>query len=343
MPETAVSASRPANPHAARLYWSGADLSERLRVTPRTVRRDVDRLRQLGYTIDARRGTAGRYRPGFGTGIPPLLLDGDEAVAVALALRDTTAGGLAGIEEASLQALIKLEQSLPAMLRRRVDTLQRIVIPLTGPGPIVAIDTLMTVASAARDTLELRIDYTSHKGTRIRHLVELHRVVHVGALWYLVAWDTEKEAWRTYRLDRLSLTALPGRRIRPRAFPDDDVTAYVAAGITMKPYPHRCRITVLAPADVVGDLIGPTRGTVRAITDSTREVIGGSVSLQEMALWIARLDLDVIVHEPPELAEQLTTVADPPPERQRASGCRDARYPSSPETVSTISPTAVAD
>ena len=170
------------------------------------------------------------------------------------------------------------------MLRRRVDTLQRIVIPLTGPGPIVTIDTLMMVASAARDTLQLRIDYTSDKGMKIRRLVEPHRVVHVADLWYLVAWDTEKNAWRTYRLDRLSLTALPGRRFEPRTFPDDDVTAYVAAGVTMKPYPHRCRITALAPADVVGEPIGPTRKTVRAITDLTCEVIGSSVILQEMAL-----------------------------------------------------------
>ena len=190
---------------------SGTDLSDRLGVT--RVRCDATSTASdsSGTSSTRARGSAGGYRLGFGTGIPPLLLDGDEAVAVALALRDTTAGELAGIEEAALQALIKLEQSLPAMLRRRVDTLQRVVIPLTGPGPIVAIDTLMTVASAARDTLQLRIDYTSHKGTKIRRLVEPHRVVHVADLWYLVAWG-HREGGVAHLPTR---PALPHRAARP--------------------------------------------------------------------------------------------------------------------------------
>ena len=287
----------------ARHDWTADELARRLEVTTRTVRRDVDRLRRLGYTVDSRTGTGGGYQLGFGTGMPPLLLDGDEAVAVAVALRSTTASGVLGTEEAALQALVKLEQALPAALRRRVELLQQTVVPLTGPGPVVAVDTLLAVAQTVRDRRQLHADYVTHSGREARLLVEPHALVHVRSLWYLLAWNPERDDWRTYRLDRLTPRST-GRAFTPHE-DAPDAREHVSAGITTSVYPFRCRLTVRAPAAVVGELVGPLQGQVRALDDSSCEVTGGSVSLQEMALWVARLDQEVVVHEPPELRAHL--------------------------------------
>lgn len=196
--------------------WSGADLAERLGVTVRTVRRDVDRLRALGYPVHARQGTAG-YRLGAGATLPPLILDDDEAVAVAVGLRTATAGSVAGIEETSLRALAKLEHVLPSRLRHRVRTLQEATLRAgNAPGPQVSADSLMTIADACRRSERLRLDYTTPRGEHSRRTVEPHRLISFGRQWYLVAWDTDREDWRTFRVDRLSPPTPTGPRFAPR-------------------------------------------------------------------------------------------------------------------------------
>lgn len=219
----------------ARRDWSGAQLCERLGVTPRTVRRDVDRLRQLGYPVDANPGPGGGYRLGAGAVLPPLLLDDEEAVAVAVGLRSATMSGLAGIEETAVQALAKLEQLLPARLRHRVQSVQSVIVPMPGTGPTVDVDVLLAVASSVRDHQQLRADYRRHDGTQSRRVLEPHRIVHSGRRWYVVAWDAERADWRTFRLDRLSPRIPTGPRFTPREPPEPDLAAYTSRGISTGP------------------------------------------------------------------------------------------------------------
>lgn len=289
--------------------WRSRELAERLEVTERTVRRDVDRLRALGYPVEARPGLGGGYRLGVGAEMPPLLLDGDEAVALAVALRGAAHVGLAGVEEAALSALTKVEQSLPARYRHRVATLQQAVVPLTGPGPHVDTDVLLTVAGAVRDRQRLRADYRRHDGTESRRTLEPHRIVHAGHVWYLLAWDTDRADWRTLRLDRLRPVLPTGPAFVPRQLPDPDPSRFTAAGITTRVYRYRCRATFRAAAEVVAASITPTIGIVTPIDDSACEVVCGSNSLDEVVLWFGLLDVDFEVHEPPELRDRLRTLA----------------------------------
>jgi predicted DNA-binding transcriptional regulator YafY len=288
--------------------WTGIDLAGRLGITQRTVRRDIDRLRRLGYPVDARPGTGGGYRLGTGAVLPPLLLDDDEAVAMAVGLRSATLSGVAGIEETALRALTKLEQVLPARPRHRVQTLQAAIVHMVGSGPDTAVDVLLAVASAVRDSQQLRADYRRHDGTESPRVLEPHRIVHSGRRWYLVAWDAEREAWRTFRLDRLSPRTPTGPRFAPREAPEPDIARYTSKGITTGAYRYRCRFTVLAPIDVVAGHIGPTIGVVTPIDGSSCEVISGSNSLDEMALYIGLIGQDIVVHEPTELLEHLAAL-----------------------------------
>ncbi len=186
--------------------WSGGDLADRLGVTPRTVRRDIDRLRELGYPVHSTPGTAGGYQLGAGAELPPLLLDDEEAVAVAVGLRSAAEGSVEGIEETSVRALAKLEQVLPHHLRRRVGALTAFTVPMPGRtgGPRVDAATLTELAHACRDCQRLRFDYVSHDGTVTRRNVEPHRLVSTQRRWYLVAWDVDRADWRTYRADRIT-------------------------------------------------------------------------------------------------------------------------------------------
>ncbi len=288
--------------------WSGLNLAGRLRVTERTVRRDIDRLRQLGYPVDARPGTGGGYRLGTGAVLPPLLLDDDEAVAVAVGLRSATLSGLAGIEETAVRALAKLELMLPPRLRHRVQTLQSTVVAMIGPGPQTDVDVLLAVASAVRDHQQLRADYRRHDGTTSRRVLEPHRIVASGRRWYLVAWDVDRADWRTFRLDRLAPRTPTGPRFAPRDAPDPDIAAYTSRGITTDAYRYRCRVTVQAPAHVVADHIGPTIGVITALDASRCELVAGSNSLDELALYIGLIGEEVTVHEPPELLDHIAAL-----------------------------------
>lgn len=197
--------------------WSGPDLADRLGVTPRTIRRDVDRLRELGYPVNASPGTGGGYQLGAGAELPPLLLDDDEAVAVAVGLRTAAGQGIEGIGETSVSALAKLEQVLPNRLRRRVGALNAFTVPMLRDPQPSAVDpgVLTELANACRDRERLRFDYRDHGGSPTRRTVEPHRLVCTERRWYLVAWDVDRDDWRTFRADRITPRPPHGPRFTP--------------------------------------------------------------------------------------------------------------------------------
>jgi predicted DNA-binding transcriptional regulator YafY len=289
--------------------WTGDAVAERLGVTPRTVRRDIDRLRRLGYPVEGMAGHGGGYRLGAGATLPPLLLDDDEAVAVAVGLRTSAGGSVAGIEESSARALIKLEQVLPAHLRRRVAALQAFTVPVGGAQTTVEAATLTTLAAACRDGDQLRFDYRSFDGSPSRRTVDPVRLVVTGRRWYLLAWDRDRDDWRTLRVDRIASTLAVGPRV-PRREPPADVAAFVAQAVGAAAYRHRVRVRVAAPAAIIGDRIPPTSGWVEAIDDGSCRLVTGADSIDRMAGFLATLDHDFAVEEPDELRAALGRVAE---------------------------------
>src|SRR6476659_1917579 len=248
--------------------WPGNELAERLEISGRTVRRDIERLRRLGYPVESLTGPAGGYRLRAGAAMPPLLLDDDEAVAIAVGLRTAAGSSVTGIEETAIRALVKLEQVLPAPLRRRVNALQSVTATVGSSGPTVDPEVLTAVATACRDGERLRFDYTARDGSESARVVEPHSLVNVGRRWYLVAWDCDRQAWRTFRADRLDRPRPAGARFQPRSLPGGDPAAFVAANLSDAPVRHQARVTVHAPAESLGPLMG---GTVTPIDAATCE------------------------------------------------------------------------
>ncbi|WP_433758828.1 helix-turn-helix transcriptional regulator [Nocardia sp. CA-135398] len=280
--------------------WTGTELAERLEVDVRTVRRDIDKLRNLGYPVDATAGVAG-YRLGAGAKLPPLLLDDDEAVAVAVGLRTAAGGTIAGIEDSSLRALTKLEQVLPSRLRHRVSLIQSATVTVPSAGPTVDPEVLTAIAGAIRDNHRLRFDYRTHGGTTSLRTTEPHRLVHTGRHWYLIAWDIDRADWRTYRVDRLHPRIPTGPRFAPHEPPETDLAHYITSGTTTSPYRYAARVTLYVPAQVAAERIAPTVGVIEAIDDRTCLLRTGSNSLDELAVYIAVFGFACRIHEPPEL------------------------------------------
>jgi predicted DNA-binding transcriptional regulator YafY len=293
----------------SRRDWSGAELARRLEVTTRTVRNDMVRLRSLGYPVEAAPGVAGGYRLGAGAALPPLLLDDDEAVAVAVALRSSTGGGITGIEETSVRALVKLEQVLPSRLRRRVNALQAYTVPVSFSGPSVEPQLLSVIASACRDYEVLRIEYRKHDGTESTRSVEPYRMVHLGRRWYLVAWDRDRRAWRTFRVDRLQLRSPNGPRFTPREPPAKDIGDYVMRNVRSVPMTHTARVLVKASAAEITGRV-PRGIVVEPVDDSTCVVHVSANSMEMLSLYLGMLDADFTVTEPPELVARLTKLSE---------------------------------
>ncbi|MEU0509199.1 YafY family protein [Amycolatopsis sp. NPDC006125] len=289
--------------------WTGAELAERLEVSTRTVRNDVERLRNLGYPVHGTRGSVGGYRLGAGAALPPLLLDDEEAVAVAISLR-TAAGSLTGVEETALRALAKLEQVLPSRLRRRVQALSTYAVraPADSEGPRVSAETLSLLAAACRDHERLRFDYTGHDGTTGRRVADPYRLVNWGSRWYLVAWDCDRGDWRTFRVDRMEPKIPSGPRFTPRELPEE-VTDRVRRGVSAAAWRHRAEVTVHAPAEVVRERINPAVGTVEAIDATTCVLHTGADTVQSIAVHLGLLDLDFTVTGPPELVDRLRVLS----------------------------------
>jgi predicted DNA-binding transcriptional regulator YafY len=299
--------------------WPGAELAERLAVSGRTIRRDVERLRELGYPVESLTGPAGGYRLQAGTAMPPLLLDDEEAIAIAVGLLTAARASVTGIEETAVRALVKLEQVLPAHLRRRVAALGTATIAAPVSGPTVAPQDLTLIAAACRDSECVRFAYRSRDGTESRREVEAHALVNLGRRWYLVAWDRRREDWRTFRVDRVTKPASTGVRFVPRKLPAKDAAAYVRKSITEAPHSFEARVTLHATADELAGRVPSYWGTVRPIDGSTCEYRTGDDDLGWLALRIAMLGVDFEVDEPPELAEHLRLLSD---RLRRATGHR---------------------
>ncbi len=291
----------------ARREWTGPELRERLGVSARTVRRDVERLRALGYPVLATLGAAGGYRLEAGTAMPPLLLDDEEALAIAVGLRGAAGGAVAGIEESSVRALAKLEQVLPERLRRRVNALHTATTPLTGPpaGPVVEPAALTVLAAACRDRERLRFGYRDRDDTVSARLVEPHGLVSAGRRWYLVAWDTGREGWRTFRVDRMSDPLGTGVRCPPRELPAPDAAAFVTRSRAGDRPVRRAVLVVHASAEELTDRFRVSGTEVEAVDERTCLLRTEPDSLEWTALRVAFLDLEFEVREPPELAARL--------------------------------------
>jgi predicted DNA-binding transcriptional regulator YafY len=293
----------------ARRDWPGTELADRLEVSGRTVRRDIDRLRRLGYPVESLTGPAGGYRLRAGSAMPPLLLDDDEAIAIAVGLRTAARASVEGIEEAAVRALVKLEQVLPARMRRRVGALGSATLTLSTGGPTVDPEHLTVIAGACRDCECLRFAYTRRDGAESRRQVEPHSLVNRGQRWYLVAWDRNREDWRTFRIDRLDRPASTGVRFVARTLPAKDAAAYVEQSISAAPNRFEARVTLRAPAEQIASRVPAHLGTLAPIDSDSCEYRTGEDNLAWLAMRIAMLGVDFEVQEPPELAEHLRSLA----------------------------------
>jgi predicted DNA-binding transcriptional regulator YafY len=281
-----------------RSHWAGQDLAERLEVNPRTLRRDIDRLRQLGYPIHASSGVAGGYAFRSGQALPPLLLDDDEALAVAIALQIAAAGTVSGVEESSLRALVKLGQVMPARLRRRTEALRAAILPIQRMGPTVDANVLATLSAACRDQLQLGFAYRDGKNQSTQRNVEPHGLVHNGTRWYLVAWDPARDDWRTFRIDRVEGEPKTGAHFAPRAAPAGDLRAYVE-------HPEQARVMLHQPREVMLQRIPPSAAVLEAVDEQRCLMVCGANQLDSLVYWLMALDVDFDVIEPPLLKERL--------------------------------------
>jgi predicted DNA-binding transcriptional regulator YafY len=289
--------------------WRGNELAERLEVSGRTLRRDIGRLRQLGYPVESLTGPAGGYRLRAGTAMPPLLLDDEEALAIAVGLRTAAGASVTGIEEAAVRALVKLEQVLPAHLRRRVRALGSVTLTLPVSGPTIDPQHLTVIATACRDSERIRFGYRSRDHTDSRREVDPHSLVNHGRRWYLVAWDRRRSDWRTFRLDRVTQPASTGVRFVPRELPATDAAAYVKQSITTAPNRFEAIVTVHAPANELTGRVPAHWGSIEPIDAHTCRYTTGDDNLTWLAWRIAMLGVDFEVHAPRELIEHLRALA----------------------------------
>lgn len=295
----------------ARRDWPGPTLAERLEVSGRTIRRDVERLRGLGYPVESLSGPAGGYRLRAGAAMPPLLLDDEEATAIAVGLRVAAQSSVAGIEEASLRAMVKLEGVLPARVRRRVRALHAITATRPAPGPSVDPQALTLIAAACRDGERIRFGYRGRDGVAGRRSVEPQAIANLGRRWYLVAWDRDRDDWRTFRVDRISAPAATGMPCTPRRLPAPDAAAFVADRLHAAPTRYEARLIVRAPAEAVHRRPPASwAGTVTPIDAGTCEYRTGDDDLSWLAHRVAMLGFDFEVLEPTELRERLRALAD---------------------------------
>ncbi|MEU6789731.1 transcriptional regulator [Nonomuraea angiospora] len=296
----------------ARRDWPGALLAERLGISPRTVRRDVDRLRELGYPIAATKGPEGGYRLDAGTRLPPLLFDDEQAVALAIALQAATTTG-AGIEEAAARALTTVRQVMPARLRHRIDALQITAVERYAPDPPVDSGVLVSVGSAVRAREVLRFDYASPGGDDggAPRRVEPHHLVTWGGRWYLVAWDLDRADWRTFRADRIAPRAPTGPRFTPRELPGGGVAAFVADRFRGSggsgDWPCRGEVVLGLPAAAVSPYVHD--GVVEELGPDRCRLILGSWSWVGLAASVGRFDADIEVVGPAALKDAFAHLA----------------------------------
>jgi predicted DNA-binding transcriptional regulator YafY len=293
----------------ARPHWSGPELADRLGVTVRTVRRDVERLRHLGYPIEAEAGVAGGYRLGAGgAAMPPLMLDRDEAVAVAVCLRSTATESIAGGGEAAIRALGKLEQLLPSVVRRQVGTIASMTARLDAAPEPIPPDVLVTITRACRDAERLRVRYRDRGGRESERTIDPYRVVATARRWYLVARDRDRAGWRTLRIDRMTDVVATGHRVEIVDPPDP--VAFVQAAITTAPYRHQARIELAAPIADVAAVVPATVGALEPVDDSTTILTTGADDVDVLAFHLVSLGFPFRVLESDALRARLQEIAD---------------------------------
>lgn len=293
----------------SRPRWPGPELAGRLEVSERTIRTDIERLRSLGYPVEAERGRAGSYRLAAGGKLPPLLLDDEEAVAVAIGLR--VARGVAGVDEAGARALAKLLQVLPERLRPTVDAVAATIdsgpenVGTDAPDPEVDPHVLSAVAQAVHAGEWLRFD---DRGVARR--VEPYRLLSWQRRWYLVARDPDTGEWETFRLDWIQPRMPTRRRFTPVPVPGGDFTAFALRSIAAGGWIVHARLRIAAPAERVIARINPTVGVVEAVDPTTSVLVTGADSLETIAAYIGMLGMDFTVDSPPELIPHLQRLAE---------------------------------
>jgi len=291
-----------------RRHWSGRDLSERLEIDQRTVRRDVERLRELGYPVQAFSGHGGGYQLGAGSSMPPVLLSDDEAVAVAVALR-AAAGSVAKMEETSIGLLAKLDQVLPARLRKRASALHSVTISLPGSDSAPAVDVLTRIAAACRDNLKLKLSYQDRAGKPTMRNLEPMRLAHTGRRWYLVAWDLDREDWRTFRVDRVQQVAGVGSQFVPRKFPGD-IVAYVQQSIRYSAYTHRVRLRLRGTIEVLTKQVSPWCGKLERMDDGHCSLEMSADSLEMLVTLMVMTGMEFEMLDAHELKPEMRKVVE---------------------------------
>lgn len=287
---------------------SGPSLADHLGVTVRTVRRDIDRLRQLGYVVDSEAGVSGGYRLGEGgSSVPPLMLDEEETVALAVCVRAAAGDSVAGIAEAAARALAKLEQSLPTSARSRLDALSAATIRLPAAGGEVDPSVLLTVTSACHRGEALVMSYRSANGRESERRLDPYRIVNAGRRWYLVARDRRHGEWRTFRLDRIAQVRSTGHGVDLRGAPD--AAAFVGEAITTAPYRYRARVEFDAPLHELARRIPPTVGVLEAVAPTTTVLTTGADDLDLLVVHIGALGVPFRVLEPDALRDRVTAMA----------------------------------
>ncbi|MCF3938002.1 MULTISPECIES: helix-turn-helix transcriptional regulator [Gordonia] len=288
--------------------WSGSELADRLHITTRTVRRDIDKLRELGYPVDATVGVGGGYRLGAGAEMPPLLLDDQEVLAVALGLNEITTGSVSDMAEASAGALAKLRQVMPSRLRHRLDALTMEAVPRETRNPVSGA-TLTDIATACHRTERLRFDYRRGDGTESRREVEPYRLVRSGLRWYLIGWDLGRDDWRSFRVDRMEPKTPTGPRFVPRELPEGGATGYLSRSLGAVYRRASARVRVHAPLATVAAMVHDEWGTIEAGDENSCELVLFSTSLVSIARWLRAFDADFTILEPPELIDECRAVA----------------------------------
>jgi predicted DNA-binding transcriptional regulator YafY len=292
----------------SRQHWSGSELSERVGVDARTIRRDIDRLRELGYAVEASPGLGGGYQLKPGSLLPPVLLNDDEAVAVAVAVR-AAAGSIGRMEETAAGLLAKLDQLLPARLRRRASALHSVTVSLTSSRALPSIEILTRIATACRDHLKLRLNYRDRAGNATTRTVEPLRLAHTGHLWYLVAWDAQRADWRTFRTDRIQRLVSAGPHFAPREFPGD-VAEFVSRSMTQVPYRYRLRLRLQGSAAELVKRIPSWCGVLEALDDTSCTLSTGADSVEGLAAQVVLIGCDFEILDSHEWVPELRKIAE---------------------------------
>ncbi|WP_433157044.1 helix-turn-helix transcriptional regulator [Kribbella sp. CA-247076] len=290
-----------------RQVWTGTELADRLGVTPRTVRRDVERLRTLGYQVHASQGVGGGYQLGPGQDLPPLLLDDEEAIATAVSLLAGAGGAVEGAGDAAVRALTKLDRVLPTRLRHEVRALSGSVETFGGGRTSVDADVLMTLARACRDAVELTFDYPTGDDVR-RRRVEPYRLVASDRRWYLFAYDLDREDWRTFRLDRVTDASMRTWHFRPREAPD--AATYVQESVSTRVYSRQARFRIHAPADTVRAQVPASAAVVQPQGPDHCELLSGAANLDFVLMHVTLLGHPFEILDPPDLRTRCQALAD---------------------------------